>query len=134
MTKQKSKPVSEPKPLDTLVVEIRGHVFDSGRASSKSAKHQLEAGRRLIELRRRVEEEREAGQGVKWWDWYEDKFDGYIKSRKTAEKYMKWARADDPEAARAADKEQQNATNRERRKKDGDCANSKEETADPIKD
>ena len=46
----------------------------------------------------------EAGEvgEVTWWDWYEENFKGYIKSRKYAEKLMKWTRSDDPEGANRA--------------------------------
>lgn len=91
------------KPLSALVLEIRGHVHDAGRAETTCAKHQLQAGCRLLALRDRVEAG-EAGD-ISWWEYFDTQFTGYIKSRKYAEKLMKWARADDPEAAREADHE-----------------------------
>ena len=66
--------------LDDLVVKIRGHVFDAGCAYTTQAKHQLQAGWRLLELRERIEAG-EAGQ-VDWWEWFESKFNGHIKRPK----------------------------------------------------
>jgi hypothetical protein len=115
------------KPIEKLVLEIRGHVHDAGRAENTCAKHQLQAGLRLLELRKRIEAG-EAGE-VSWWDWFDTQFTGYIKSRKYAEKLMKWARADDPEAAREADYEQQRAAKRAKRARDADgvTGNSKDD-------
>jgi len=95
--------VSIKKPIERLVLEIRSHVHDAGRSQTTCAKHQLQAGWRLLELRKRVEAG-EAGD-VHWWDWYETQFTGHIKSRKYAERLMKWAQADDPEAAVGAERE-----------------------------
>lgn len=106
------------KPLDALVIEIRGRVHDAGRAETTCAKHQLQAGLRLLELRSRIEGG-EAGE-VSWWDWYETQFTGYIKSRKYAERLMKWARADDPDAAREADIEKENDRQRAARQETDD--------------
>lgn len=91
-------------PIEKLVLEIRAHVHDAGRAENTCAKHQLQAGLRLIQLRAAVERD-----GGDWWAFFDDKFTGYIKSRKYAEKLMRWARADDPQAAMDAD----NAKSRE---------------------
>ena len=81
-------------PLDDLVIRIRGHVFDAGCANQTEAKYVLQAGWRLLELRKRVEAG-EAGD-VGWWEYFETKFAGHIKSRKYAEKLMRWAQANDP--------------------------------------
>lgn len=91
------------KPLEKLVLEIRGHAHDAGRAETTCAKHQLQAGLRLLEARGRIEAG-EAGE-VDWWAWYEENFKGYIKSRSYAEKLMRWAKSDDPEGAIEAEKE-----------------------------
>lgn len=115
------------KPLEKLVLEIRAHVHDAGRAETTCAKHQLQAGTRLLALRGRVEAG-EAGE-ISWWEYFDTQFTGHIKSRKYAEKLMKWARSDDPEGAMQADKEQVNAANRERRQREiGVCANSNQES------
>ncbi len=98
------------KPIETLVLEIRAHVHDAGRAETTCAKHQLQAGWRLLALRERVEAG-EAGQ-LSWWEYFDTQFTGHIKSRKYAEKLMKWAKSDDPEGAREAEL----ASNRERNK------------------
>lgn len=87
--------------IDELVLEIRAQVHDAGRAETTCAKHQLQAGWRLLELRKRVEAG-EAGN-VTWWEWYDEKFTGHIKSRSYAEKLMRWARSDDPEGAMVAE-------------------------------
>ncbi len=91
------------KPIEKLVLEIRAHVHDAGRAETTCAKHQLQAGWRLLALRERVEAG-EAGQ-VTWWEYFDTQFTGHIKSRKYAEKLMRWAKSDDPEAAREIDQE-----------------------------
>jgi hypothetical protein len=91
------------KPLDALVIEIRSHVHDAGRAETTCAKHQLQAGWRLLALRERVEAG-EAGD-IGWWEYFDTQFTGHIKSRKYAEKLMRWAKSDDPEAAREIDQE-----------------------------
>jgi hypothetical protein len=83
--------------LDKLVIEIRSHVYDAGKAATTCGKHQYQAGLRLLELRGRIEAGEEGEIG--WWPWYKTKFTGYIKSRSYAEKLMRWASADDPEAA-----------------------------------
>jgi hypothetical protein len=59
---------------------------------------QLRCGRKLLEMRRRVE----AGEvgdlaAVDWWGWYADAVPGI--SRKQAERWMAIAAADDPQAA-----------------------------------
>lgn len=87
-------------PIENLVLEIRGHVHDAGRAESTCAKHQLRAGLLLIELRAQIERD-----GGDWWAFFDEKFTGYIKTRKYAEKLMRWARSDDPEAALDAERE-----------------------------
>lgn len=89
------------KPIEKLILEIRAHVHDAGRAETTCAKHQLQAGWALLALRKRIEDGEE-GQ-IDWWTWYDTKFTGHIKSRKYAERLMKWARADDPDGAREAD-------------------------------
>ena len=93
------------KPLETLVLEIRSHVHDAGRAETTCAKHQLQAGWRLLALRERVEAG-EAG-AISWWEYFDTQFTGHIKSRKHAEQLMKWAKADDPEGAMATDRASQ---------------------------
>lgn len=103
------------KPLEKLVLEIRAHVHDAGRAETTCAKHQLQAGLRLIELRARVEQD-----GGNWWAFFDDKFTGYIKSRSYAEKLMRWARADDPDGA--IDAENSKARERMRRLRAVDSA------------
>jgi hypothetical protein len=106
--------VSIQKPLETLVLEIRSHVHDAGRAETTCAKHQLQAGWRLLALRERVEAG-EAGQ-ISWWEYFDTQFTGHIKSRKYAERLMKWAKSDDPEAAREIDLEAKREQMRESRK------------------
>jgi len=100
--------------IEKLVIEIRGHVHDAGRAETTCGKHQFRAGLKLLELRAAVESsEGEAG----WWSWYETKFTGYIKSRSYAEKLMRWAAADDPDAAAEAHRESARKTMRKIRER-----------------
>lgn len=99
-------------PIEKLVVEIRAHVHDAGRAENTCAKHQLQAGLRLIELRAAVERD-----GGDWWAFFDEKFTGYIKNRKYAEKLMRWARSDDPEGAINAERERVREAVQESRKR-----------------
>lgn len=81
--------------LESLVTEIRGHMYDAQGAKTKFDKHRLAAGQKLLDLRRRVEAG-EAGEGINWWEWYGTQF---TRSRKDAEKLIRMASADDPEEA-----------------------------------
>jgi hypothetical protein len=67
-------------------------------ADNESHHHRLYAGRMLLELRTRVEAE-----GEDWWTWQKGKFD---RSRKDMEKLMRMARADEPEMAAQAEREE----------------------------
>ncbi len=102
--------------LDDLVIKIRGHVFDAGRLQETQKKHVFQAGLRLLELRQRVEAG-EAGE-IGWWEYFDTKFVGFISNRKHAERVMRWARADDPDAAieakRENDRERQRAVRKRR--------------------
>jgi hypothetical protein len=69
----------------------------SNRDRQYAANARLYAGLVLVELRRRVEAG-EAGE-VTWWAWYKEHF---TRSRKDAEKLLKLAGAEDPEAAAEA--------------------------------
>src|SRR5262249_15694815 len=55
----------------------------------------LRLGEILLELRCRVESG-EAGEGVKWWDWFDQNVQ---RSRGDAKKLLKLAASEDPEAA-----------------------------------
>jgi hypothetical protein len=81
--------------LETLSAELREHFRAEGSA-------RIQAGRVLLELRRRVEAG-EAGPGVNWWEWFEARDFG--RGRKDAEKLMRIAGSDDPEAALAKEHE-----------------------------
>jgi hypothetical protein len=79
-------------PLDDVVKAINISLELSVTADNKARHHRLNAGRMLLDLRRRVE-----GEGTNdWWKWQEGKF---ARSRKDIEKLMRMAKADDPEAA-----------------------------------
>ena len=75
--------------IDDAVMKIRGHVFDAGKAEQTCAKHRLQAGWKLLDLRKRIEDGEEGK--VDWWEWYKSKFTGHIESQKQAEKLMQWA-------------------------------------------
>lgn len=95
-------PIQGPLPIESLVVKIREHLVDAQNAQSKFDKHRLLAGQKLVELRERVEAG-EVGEGINWWEWYGTQF---TRSRKDAEKLMRMARSDDPEAAAESEKSQ----------------------------
>lgn len=119
--------VSIAKPLEKLVLEIRGHVHDAGRAENTCAKHQLQAGLRLIELRASVERD-----GGDWWSYYDEQFTGHIKSRKYAERLMRWAKSDDPEGAINAERERVRDAVKESRQRaanDGQLRNNQAESS-----
>ena len=84
------------KPIETLVIEIRGAMLDINDAKLKLHTMRLVAGQKLLELRARIEAG-EAGD-VTWWAFYEEHL-AEFRSRKDAEKLMRMAGADDPEAA-----------------------------------
>jgi hypothetical protein len=88
--------VPKTKTVEALVIEIRGLMLDVTTAESNLNKKRLSAGQRLLELRARIEAG-EAGD-VSWWDFYEEQLASF-RSRKDAEKLMRMATADDPEAA-----------------------------------
>jgi hypothetical protein len=89
------------KPIDKLIVEIRGHMYDALSTKANYDKYRQAAGQTLLELRRRVEAG-EAGEGVNWWQWFEANVE---RSRKDCEKLMKLAAADDPELTFAEERE-----------------------------
>jgi hypothetical protein len=96
---------------ETLDDALRAFHAEYGKAvdsDNKAYKHRLEAGRKLVELRKRIEAG-EAGKGVGWWEWFESHS---VRSRKDAEKVMKIALDGDPEAAAEAEK----ARNREHKR------------------
>ena len=64
----------------------------------------ISAGKQLVELQARVDAG-EAGKGVKWWSWYGEHFPD--RSRRDAERVMRLASSDDPQAA--ADEERTKA-------------------------
>ena len=80
--------------LDEAIRAIHVEFAKAAEAIGKSNYHRLNAGRQLLELRKRIEAG-EAGE-VKWWEWYESKF---VRSRRDAEKVMALARDPEPEAA-----------------------------------
>jgi hypothetical protein len=86
--------IVQQQPIQSLVVEIRGHLCDAANAEVRFNKLRLQAGQKLLQLRKRVE----AGEvgDVTWWGWFEGQGLG---SRSNAEKLLRMAAADDPEAA-----------------------------------
>lgn len=119
------------KSLDALVIEVRGHVFDAGKAESTCAKYQLQAGWGLLALRKRIEAG-EAGH-VTWWEYFDTQFTGHIKSRKYAERLMSWAQKDDPEGAIEAERDRVRDAVRESRARRGQLRNG-DSNADPSND
>jgi hypothetical protein len=78
-------------PLDDVVRAINIKLQLAVTADNTATHHRLDAGRMLVELRRRVEAE--CGD---WWQWQQGKF---ARSRKDIEKLMRIANADEPEVA-----------------------------------
>lgn len=87
--------------LREAVVRINQKFEQALDSDRKTERCRLAAGQMLVELRKRIESG-EAGPGVEWWRWYEDS--GFVRSRKDAEKVMKLASANDPEAAHEEEK------------------------------
>jgi hypothetical protein len=81
--------------IETLSAELRVHL--QGEQSAR-----IQAGKVLNELRRLVEAG-DAGSGVDWWDWFEGQQFG--RERKDAEKLMRIAKAPDPVAELAKERE-----------------------------
>ncbi len=123
-------PILRALPIESLVVKIREHLVDAQNAQSKFDKHRLVAGQKLLELRERIEAG-EVGDGVNWWEWYATQF---TRSRKDAEKLMRMARSDDPEAAYEAEQEQQKVRNDRKPRNGAVTAPSNEDTDYDIVD
>jgi hypothetical protein len=88
--------MAERTPIDTLVIEIRGLLLDVTSAESKLNSKRLAAGPKLLELRHRIVAG-EAGD-ISRWDYYDKHLSSFRRSRKDAEKLMRMAASDDPEA------------------------------------
>jgi hypothetical protein len=84
------------KPIDLLVAEIRKLLKDESVLRDRFDSKRLEAGRRLLALRARIEAG-EAG-AISWWSFF-DKHLLSLRSRSDAEKIMAVASAEDPEGA-----------------------------------
>jgi len=98
--------------LDETVKAIQTKLVAADESQGKSTRYRLQAGRMLVALQERIEVHKEAGDNVKWWPWYRSKFG---RSRKDAEKIMKQARAENPEAAEVAARKQNNEEHRRSR-------------------
>lgn len=97
---------------------------------AEAGNHRLEAGRMLVDLRRRVEAE-----GDDWWKWQKGKF---ARSRKDIEKLMRLAKADDPEATMAEHRskvrdEVKRSRERGAYKEDVGSNGAKKPKAEPVK-
>jgi hypothetical protein len=88
--RKKAEPKAKQKTLTELRYEFVTHLGNSERS-------RLKAGRVLLEMRRRVE----AGEDgeISWWDWYAKNLGPSQRSRKDAQKLLRIAEANDPEAA-----------------------------------
>lgn len=78
-------------PLDEVVQAVNITLELAVTADNKAGSHRLDAGRMLVDLRRRVEDD-----GDDWWKWQKGKF---VRTRKDIEKLMRLAKSDEPEAA-----------------------------------
>ena len=81
--------------IQDMVDEIHRQFGEVKDAEWKAESSRIYAGKLLLSLRERIEAG-EDGEGVNWWEWYEAHF---VRSRKDAEKVMRLARSEDPEAA-----------------------------------
>jgi hypothetical protein len=88
-----------PISIEDALRAIHAKFAEAERHDSKANDARLAAGRMLIALRKRIESG-EVGE-VGWWNWYESNF---TRSRKDAEKVMRLASAEDPEAAVEAER------------------------------
>jgi hypothetical protein len=91
----------QPVSLDEAVRAIHLKFDEAIKADIKAHKARIATGQLLLDLRRRIESG-EAGADVEWWPWYESKF---VRSRKDAERLMRIASAEDPEAALIGERE-----------------------------
>lgn len=123
--------IVQQQPIQSVVVEIRGHLYDAKTAEARRDKFRLQAGQKLLGLRKRVEDG-EAGC-VSWWEWFETQDLG---SRTNAEKLMRIASADDPEGALAAEQERErDVKRRQRQQAPWDVPrNDPDEGYDPVAD
>ena len=97
--------MSEHQETITQVLKRAVASFDKMDAYGKKLDdHRITLGVLLNDLRARVGAG-EAGKGVKWWSWYGEHFQN--RSRRDAERVMRLASSDDPQAA--ADEERTKA-------------------------
>ena len=89
------------RPIDDVVAAIHLKFDEAIQSDNKAHRARLAAGTMLLSLRKRIEEG-EAGEGLEWWPWYASKF---VRSRKDAERLMRIASAEDPEAALLEERE-----------------------------
>jgi hypothetical protein len=117
----------EVAPLEQAVQEIHKHFGAAIDSDNKAHGHRIKAGQKLNKLRERIESGEAGPEWVDdWWGWYGVNF---VRSRKDAEKVMRMAREDDPEAA--AEEERAAARERMKRSRAGDGANVRSNDADP---
>jgi hypothetical protein len=83
-----------------LVLDIRKHFQHVIEADERLTSARIRLGLNLLEARRRVEAG-EAGDGIRWWDWFDKTFP---QSRSNAEHVMALAAKPNPVAAHEAEK------------------------------
>jgi hypothetical protein len=93
--------------LDNVVAEVNRQLARAEDATQRADGYRLEAGKLLRFLRHQVEQGL-AGENVSWWEWYAPKF---TRSRKDAEKLMRLAGAENPDAAIEAERAAQKIRN-----------------------
>jgi hypothetical protein len=81
--------------LDEMMNEFHRQFGIALDLDTKSHNARLKAASLLKDMRTRVEAG-EAGEGIKWWEWFRE---NSVRSRKDAEKLLKIANSDDPEGA-----------------------------------
>jgi hypothetical protein len=85
--------------IDEMVAEIKRQFLIEQDAGRKLTSSRVCQGQLLLDLRARVE-----ADGGDWWKFFDDQFAGFHRSRKDAEKVMRMAAAEDPEAAHEQEK------------------------------
>jgi hypothetical protein len=92
---------SKPPTLSEAVAQIKEALASEKIARGKAKNHRLQAALMLLALKQRIDRG-EAGKRTRWWQWFKSSGLGFARS--TAEKLLRIAGSDDPEAAHEAEK------------------------------
>jgi hypothetical protein len=116
--------------LKHLLLDIRKGFQQTVEAHEIFKAKRIKLGLDLLEARTRIEAG-EAGDGVRWWEWFEKNFP---QSRSDAERVMAIASAENPQAAYEAAKAKNAAHNRayRQRQRQGQLSISREVETPPL--